>query len=148
MVYGGSNEGTIAHAELRGPAVASLRFTPLTPPTALWPDYRHGLPPTESIRAFPFMLTPMIPMRLFAGAVAAGASIVRELCNSPHGARGFIARDVRRIGNPNAVLGSIAIGSAARSGSRWVRDRDEQRGHDVSDHLEHACPSFDRILDV
>jgi uncharacterized glyoxalase superfamily protein PhnB len=93
VVYDGPKEGSVAHAELRWPGGGSVTIH--TAPSAKnsiaglseWLSTQDGYP------ALSIHVDTDDPDALFARVVAAGATIVRDLCNSPRGTRGFIARD-------------------------------------------------------
>ncbi len=83
-VYHGSTEGTVDHAELRWPGGGGLMLGSARPASAI-----ADLPPgVGSI----YIVTDQ-PDALFERAVAAGATVVRELRDEDYGSRGFTVLD-------------------------------------------------------
>lgn len=92
-VYEGPAEGTIAYAELRWPGGGAITLHTAASTDSSVAGLSARSADDEGYPAFSIHIDVDDPDALFERAVAAGAPIVRELCDSPHGTRGFIARD-------------------------------------------------------
>jgi uncharacterized glyoxalase superfamily protein PhnB len=92
-VYDGEREGSIGHADLRWPAGGAVSLHSAEPGGSTVADLAARVAAADGYPAFSVHVTTDEPDALFERAVAAGAEIVREVEDSPHGPRGFVVRD-------------------------------------------------------
>ncbi|MFW6078159.1 MAG: VOC family protein, partial [Gemmatimonadota bacterium] len=93
MVYEGPGEGTIAYAELYWPDGGGVLLYTAESEVNSVAGLSDVAATDDGYPAVSMHIDTDDPDALYARVTAAGAPIVRELADSPHGTRGFVARD-------------------------------------------------------
>lgn len=90
-VYEGATEGTVGHAELRWPGGGGVTVHSAEANSIA--DLAVRAAADGGYPAYSIHVDTDDPDALFERAVGAGATVVREVQDSPQGARGFVVRD-------------------------------------------------------
>ena len=93
VAYEGEKKDTVGHAELRWPGGGFVMLHSADPDGNSIADLTARAASAGGYPACSVHIATSEPDALFARAVAAGATVVREVGDSPLGTRGFIARD-------------------------------------------------------
>lgn len=88
---------TVAHARLEWPSGGGVTLHSAPGEAFSVAGLTAAIPGEDGYPPFSIHVDTADPDAVYERAVAAGAAIVREIQDSPHGTRGFIARDPERL---------------------------------------------------